>query len=79
LGVAEGDGSSLEAKRLGASGLDSGYGWHGEREGGTGNRPRGFGDGQIGRSGRAAAAGGSEAPVSPRGSGNARPREEGGG
>jgi hypothetical protein len=50
-----------------------------EYEGSTRNRPRGFGDGQIGRSGRAAAADGSGAPVSPRGSGKARPREKRGG
>jgi hypothetical protein len=79
LGAAEGDGSSPEAMRLDASGLDSGYGWHGERERSTGNRPMGFRDGQIGRSGRAAAADSSGAPVSPRGSEKARPREKRGG
>jgi hypothetical protein len=76
LDAAEGGGSSSEATRSHTPIVGLGRNLAEKIEERTGNRFGGKGGGQLGRSGRAAAACGSGVPASPRGCGETRSREK---
>jgi hypothetical protein len=76
LDAAEGGGGSPEATRSRAPAVGLGWDLAEKIEERTGNRFGGKRGGQLGRSGRAAAARGSGVPASPRGCGEMRPREK---